>query len=107
MNKKSTLADDAKVKVMDRYCDEALHVVTQNLLRLDADRLLAGFCECAARIADFDEDALEDFMRYKKCYGGGWENRMIGGHTLGHYLTALAQAQINPGLSSKERGEVR
>ena len=35
---------------------------------------------------------------------GGWENTLIGGHSIGHYLTALSQAYQNPNISDEERG---
>ena len=34
---------------------------------------------------------------------GGWENTLIGGHSVGHYLTALSQAYQNPNISAEER----
>ena len=37
----------------------------------------------------------------------GWEDGLIAGQTLGHYIKALSQAQINPGLSEKEQGVVK
>ena len=39
-------------------------------------------------------------------YGGGWEGALIGGHTLGHYLTALAQAYANANTSDEDKAEL-
>ena len=47
--------------------------------KLDADRLLSGFRR-SARLPDGGRPPY-----------GGWEDSRIGGHTMGHYLTAAAQ----------------
>ncbi|SFC43140.1 beta-L-arabinofuranosidase domain-containing protein [Butyrivibrio sp. YAB3001] len=94
------------VKVTDVYYDEALKIDVKNMLLLDVDRLLAGFREAAGFIAGLDADAREKLMKGKKRYGGMWEDGMIGGHTLGHYITAMAQAMANPGLSQEMQAEV-
>ena len=36
-------------------------------------------------------------------YTGGWEGALIGGHTMGHYLTALSQAIANAGTPESDR----
>lgn len=69
-----------QVDVTDAYLINAADKDIEYLLSLDADRLLAGFRETAG--VD---------MKGKKRYAG-WENSLIAGHTLGHYLTAVAQA---------------
>ena len=69
------------VAVTDSYLTNAEEKDIEYLLNLDADRLLAGFRETAG---------LD--MKGKTRYGGGWEDALIGGHTMGHYLTAMAQA---------------
>jgi len=69
-----------QVDVTDAYLTNAENKDIEYLLSLDADRLLAGFRETAG---------LD--MMGKKRYSG-WENMLIGGHTMGHYLTAVAQA---------------
>ncbi len=101
------LVSDKEVKVTDKYYDEALKIQVKNMLLLDADRLLAGFRETAGYIAGMNEEERTAFMKGKARYGGAWEDGMIGGHTLGHYITALAQAVANPGLSEDERGKVK
>ncbi len=100
-------ADFKEVKVTDRYYDEALHIDISNMLKLDPDRLVAGFRETAGYIAGDDAKTIESFMKGKSRYGGGWEDGMIGGHTLGHYLTALAQAEANPAVIGDELNRVK
>ncbi len=96
-----------KVKVTDPYYDEALKITAHNILKLDADRLLAGFRETAAIIKGLSFQEQKTFMKDKKRYPGGWEDGMIGGHTLGHYVTALSQAAVNPGLDDGAQKEIR
>ena len=91
------------VEITDSYYDNALELDVDNLLALDEDRLLAGFRETAAYAAGMSEDERKAFMKNKTRYGGGWENALIGGHTLGHYLSAVAQGTVNPGLSAEDR----
>ena len=69
-----------QVDVTDAYLTNAEDKDIEYLLSLDADRLLAGFRETAG--VD---------TKGKNRYAG-WENMLIGGHTMGHYLTAVAQA---------------
>lgn len=69
-----------QVDVTDTYLTNAESKDIDYLLSLDVDRLLAGFRETAG--VD---------MKGKARYAG-WENMLIGGHTMGHYLTAVAQA---------------
>ncbi len=80
----------AQVEVTDEYCKNALAKEIAYLLSLQEERLLAGFYENAG--------LKTPFVRY-----GGWESGLIGGHTLGHYLTALAQAAENPAVPSGDR----
>ena len=68
-----------EVEVKDEYLRNAFHLEQEYLLSLDADRLLAGFYEIAG------------LNPKKERYPGGWEDRDIAGHTMGHYMTALAQ----------------
>lgn len=72
------------VKVTDAYVVNALNKEIEYLMALEPDRLLAGFYE----------------MQGKKGKGEkypGWESTEIQGHTLGHYLVALAQGYLNTG----------
>lgn len=100
---KTTFFDCRAVEVTDEYYANALGLDTDNLLVLDEDRLLVGFRETAAYIAGMGEQERLEFMKHKKRYGGGWENALIGGHTLGHYITAISQGAVNPGLSDADR----
>lgn len=95
--------DSKAVEVTDTYFVHALELDADNLLALDEDRLLAGFRETAAYIAGMGEEERTCFMKKKERYGGGWENALIGGHTLGHYMTAAAQGAVNPGLPLEKR----
>lgn len=70
------------VEITDGYLKNALEKETAYLLSLEEGRLLAGFYENAG--------IRTPFVRY-----GGWESGLIGGHTLGHYLTAVSQAYAN------------
>ena len=77
-----------EVLMRDAYCVNAFRKDVAYLLEFDTDRLLAGFYETAG-------------LRMKKMRYPGWESMLIGGHTLGHYLTAAAQAYANA-LTNKE-----
>ena len=61
------------------------------LKTFDADRLLARFRETAG----VDTRGVGPY--------NGWENSYIGGHTLGHYLTACAQAYLTASNESDRR----
>lgn len=99
--------DRESVEVTDAYYDKALDMDVENLLKLDADRLLAGFRETAAYAAGWtDSTKINAFMKNKTRYGGGWENSLIGGHTLGHYMSAVAQGIVNPGTSAEDKAKL-
>ena len=68
---------------LDDYCTDGLELELAYLTSFDVDKLLAGFRETAGL-------GMKGAARY-----GGWENTLIGGHTMGHYLTAMAQAYVN------------
>lgn len=72
------------ITLLDTYEQNAFNLEKRYLKSLDANKLLKGFCE----IAEVDLDAT----KY-----GGWETSAIQGHTLGHYLTATAQAFASSG----------
>lgn len=72
------------ITLLDTYEQNAFNLEKRYLKSLDANKLLKGFCE----IAEVDLDAT----KY-----GGWETSAIQGHTLGHYLTAVAQAFASTG----------
>ncbi len=72
------------VYLKDDYCKNAFFKETLYLKELEPDRLLAGFLETAGKSAKAE--------RYT-----GWEVTEIQGHTLGHYLSAIAQAYAYSG----------
>ena len=62
-----------KVQILDNYYLSAQKSDIAFLKKMDTARLLAGF--------------TKGVRPY-----GGWEDSLLGGHCVGHYLTALAQA---------------
>lgn len=79
------------VELLDSYEKNAFSLEMQYLKKLDAERLLRGFCD----ISGIQSDA----EKY-----GGWETSSIQGHTLGHYLTAVSQGYSTTG--DKELKEI-
>ncbi len=74
------------------YAQNALRKELDYLLRIDADKLLFYFYRNAG------------LKPRAACpYGGGWEGKLIGGHTAGHYLSALAQALRNANTPESEK----
>ncbi|BBF42618.1 putative glycosyl hydrolase of unknown function [Lachnospiraceae bacterium KM106-2] len=67
------------ITITDAYLDNAFQKELNYLKSLDPDRLLAGF-----RLTKGLPSPAKRYL--------GWESTEIQGHTLGHYLTALAQA---------------
>lgn len=82
------------VSMTDAFFENALDKEIEYLLSLEPDRLLAGF----RNNAGINKDGTQPY--------GGWENTLIGGHTMGHYLSALAQAYVNGGTSSSDRKKI-
>ena len=72
------------VTMTDAYSVNAFEKEVAYLLSFDSERLLAGFRDNAGL-------STNGAKRYD-----GWENSLIGGHTVGHYMTAIAQAYANP-----------
>ena len=73
------------VVLTDPYAVNAMKKEREYLLdTLDADKLLYWFRR-NAKLAPVASSS----------YGGGWEGALIGGHTLGHFLSALAQGYAN------------
>ncbi len=79
------------VLLLDAYYVNATKKEIEYLLSFDIDKLLAGFRE----IAGVDTGGSE---RYP-----GWETSLIGGHTLGHYLSACVQAYQSKNSTSVEQ----
>mgnify|MGYP003290956743 CR=1 FL=1 len=78
------------IRMKDDYCVNALNKEIEYLLSIDTDKMLAGFRENAG--------IAGNKIRY-----GGWENSLIGGHAVGHYFTALAQAYANKMISEENK----
>lgn len=73
-----------QVKVTDKYIENSLLKEIDYLKSFDGDRLVAGFREV-------------NNIRPKKDKYNGWEVTEIRGHSLGHYMTAAAQAVAQTG----------
>ena len=69
--------DLADVRLLDGPFRRAMALDAEYLLRLEPDRLLSWFRKEAG-------------LRPKAEVYGGWEERGVAGHSLGHYLTACA-----------------
>lgn len=65
----------------DVYSRNAVKKEFEYLEKFDSERVLAGF-----RINAGIKTTAEPY--------GGWENMLIGGHAVGHYLSALSQATV-------------
>lgn len=74
----------------DAYCSNALKLEYDYLASFDTNRLLSGFRQNAG---------LNTFgaKRYD-----GWENSLIAGHCVGHYLTAVAQGIANATFTEEQ-----
>ena len=68
-----------RLELEDPFFKNAFEKTKAYLKKLEVDRLVAGFRRTAG------------ITTAAKTYGG-WETSLIAGHTLGHYLKALAQA---------------
>ena len=82
------------VRMTDPYCVNAFEKEIAYLLDFSNDRVLAGF-------------RLNAGLPSPEPPYGGWESHLIGGHAMGHYFTALAQASVNPGASESQRESLR
>ena len=69
-----------KVQILDNYYLSAQKSDIAFLKKMDTARLLPGF----RTTAGIDTKGVRPY--------GGWEDSLLGGHCVGHYLTALAQA---------------
>ena len=101
-DKTSVFAADAGIKdfsisdvtMLDEYSVNAFDKELDYLLAFDTNRLLAGFRENAG------------LNTYGAKRYGGWENTNIAGHSVGHYMTAIAQAYQNPSLTDQQRSDL-
>ena len=81
----------ADVSMTDPYSVNAFNKEIEYLLSFDTNKLLAGFRQNAG------------LNTYGATRYGGWENTNIAGHSVGHYLTALAQAYQNPNITDAQK----
>lgn len=97
----------ADVEITDDYYNTVTEKDVAFLNKFDPDRLLYNFRftagYTAAEIKDGRFDFNKDGVYASSPYPGGWENSRIGGHTMGHYLAAMAQA-VADGYG-EEKGE--
>lgn len=80
-----------KVMLTDAYFLNALEKDVDYLVSFDTNKLLAGFRETAG----ID---MHGATRYS-----GWETSLIGGHTIGHYMTACLHAYESPDVGSEDK----
>ncbi len=80
-----------EIKLTDAYGINALNKEIDYLLSLDNEKLLSNFRKNGGQ----DTKGIEPY--------NGWENSLIAGHTMGHYLTALAQACTNSGTTNADK----
>ncbi len=83
-----------KVTMRDSYLLNAFEKEVLYLTAFDTDKLLAGFRETAG--AD-----MRGATRYE-----GWESMLIGGHTLGHYMTACVRSCESANCKEEDRQEL-
>ena len=81
--------------VSDAYAANALEKEVEYLLSFDYNKLLYNFRDNA----NLDK---QNATRY-----GGWESSLIAGHSVGHYMTAVAQAYANGGTSKKQKEDLK
>jgi len=83
-----------KVQILDNYYLSAQKSDIAFLKKMDTARLLAGF----RTTAGIDTKGVRPY--------GGWEDSLLGGHCVGHYLTALAQAvEVTGDKELKEKSQ--
>ncbi len=82
------------VRMKDAYLVNAFEKEVMYLTAFDTDKLLAGFRETAG--VD-----MRGVTRYE-----GWESMLIGGHTLGHYMTACVRSCESANCREEDRQEL-
>ncbi|MBQ7776307.1 MAG: glycoside hydrolase family 127 protein [Lachnospiraceae bacterium] len=80
-----------KVALKDSYLLNAFEKEVLYLTAFDTDKLLAGFRETAG--VD-----MRGAQRYE-----GWESMLIGGHSLGHYMTACVRSCESVNCKEEDR----
>lgn len=85
------------VTITDDYYINVTEKDVEFLNKFDPDRLMYNFRLTAGYTANEikAKDIHNNGTGASKPYPGGWENSRIGGHTMGHYLAAVAQAIAN------------
>ncbi len=83
-----------RVTIKDDYLQNAFAKEVLYLTAFDTDKLLAGFRETAG--VD-----MRGATRYE-----GWESMLIGGHTLGHYMTACVRSCESANCREEDRQEL-
>lgn len=85
------------IAITDDYYINVTEKDVEFLNKFDPDRLMYNFRLTAGYTADEikAKDIHNNGSGASKPYPGGWENSRIGGHTMGHYLAAVAQAIAN------------
>lgn len=83
-----------EVYLENAYFVNALEKEVEYLTSFDVDRLLAGFRETAG----ID---MRGAVRYD-----GWENMLIGGHTMGHYMSACVHAYESANVSQENKDKL-
>ncbi|MBQ8797953.1 MAG: glycoside hydrolase family 127 protein [Lachnospiraceae bacterium] len=83
-----------KVAMKDAYLVNAFEKEVMYLTAFDTDKLLAGFRETAG--VD-----MRGATRYE-----GWESMLIGGHSLGHYMTACVRSCESVNCDENDRQEL-
>ncbi len=91
-------ADMGAVADTDAYAANALEKEITYLLSLDAKRLLYNFRDNAGL-------SVQGAQKYSG--SGSWENSLIAGHTMGHYLSALSQAYANGGTPDAKKKQLK
>ncbi len=83
-----------KVTMRDEFLQNAFEKEVMYLTSFDTDKLLAGFRETAG----VDQRGA---TRYE-----GWESMLIGGHTLGHYISACVHSCESANCREEDREEL-
>lgn len=84
----------SQISLTDSYCLNAFKKEVDYLVSFDVDRLLAGFRETAGLSTKGKE-------RYP-----GWENMLIGGHCVGHYVGAVSNAIKSYDCSEEDKNKL-
>ncbi len=84
-----------QVLLTDDYYIKATQKEIEYLLSIEPQRLLAGFYNTAG----IQKDGLTPYE--------GWESSLIGGHTIGHYLTACANLYVSQNTKLQQKNQLQ